>query len=666
MKWQIAARTLAVIGLLLGGLSTPRALAQDPTGPKSVDQPDVGAAARAGATAYTDQLIIKYRANAGIEALQAAGAEQMQTLSAAAGVSLTYFREMSGDAHVLKLPEALPEAEVAALAQKLAALPEVEYAEADGRNYIQATPNDSLYTQQWHYFAPITGTYGANLPGAWDIITGSVNIRIAVLDSGILFDHPDLLDRTLPGYDFVSEPIVANDGDGRDANAADPGDWVSNNDRVNHPSLFGNCPVLDSSWHGTHVAGTIGAATNNGTGVAGINWVSSILPVRVLGKCFGYTSDIADGIRWAAGLPVTGIPANPNPARVINMSLGSGGACGTTYQSAIDAAVASGSVIVVSAGNENQNVSGFRPANCNNVITVAATDRNGSKAAYSNFGSLVKISAPGGTGGTGSPDAVLSTLNQGTTTPVPNNAFYQFYNGTSMAAPHVAGVVSLMLSVNPSLVPAQVLSLLQSTATPFPASSTCSATTCGAGLLNAAAAVQAAQGAPILNQRVFLPIINRDFGSSGLVPNGNFEAGATAWTQYSRLGYLIIVNNFGLTGVTARSGSHAAWLGGDHDEESYLQQNITVPAGAPYLSYWHWIRSNETLPDYDVAYVNVNGVTVDSFSTYTVTNTGNWVKRVVDLSAYAGQTVTLQFRHITNSSQHSSWFLDDIDFQSTP
>jgi len=668
MRWEVVARTLMAMCVLLYGLglSAPRALAQDGTEPDEAAQPEVPVGA--APLSFTNQIIIKYRESAQHAAAAfAAEGDPLQTLSAAAGVGLSYFREMSGEAHVLRLPQALPEAEVAALAQKLAALPEVEYAEPDRRNYPLLVPNDPRYGEQWHYVSPITNSYGANLPGAWDIITGSVNLRVAVLDSGILFDHPDLLNRTVAGYDFVSDSIVANDGDGRDANAADPGDWVSSNDKTNHPDIFGTCPVIDSSWHGTHVAGTIGAATNNSAGVAGINWVSPILPVRVLGKCFGYTSDIADGIRWAAGLAVTGVPANPTPARVINLSLGGSGSCGTTYQSAIDAIVAIGSVVVVAAGNENLDASGFRPANCNNVITVAATNRAGSKAIYSNFGSTVEISAPGGQGGTGSANAVLSTLNQGTTTPVPNNAFYEFYNGTSMAAPHVAGVVSLMLSVNPSLTPAQVLSLIQATATAFPAGSNCNTSICGSGILNAAAAVQAAQNAPIL-QRVYLPLINRDAGGGGgggLVPNGDFEQGATIWTQSSTNGRQQIRNSFAPNSVSPYSGAWGAWLGGALNEQGYLQQTVTVPASAPYLYFYNWIGSAD-YQGYDFGYVVINGVTVSTVDLHSGANTGGWVKRVTNLSAYAGQTVALRIAVATDDSLNSNWFIDDVGFQSTP
>ncbi|MDW8327011.1 MAG: S8 family peptidase [Anaerolineales bacterium] len=661
MKWQIVARTLAVIGLLLGGLGTPRALAQDPTGPKSVDQPEMGATARTGAIAYTDQIIIKYRTNAGIEALQAAGAEQMQTLSAAAGVSLTYFREMSGDAHVLKLPEALPEAEVAALAQKLAALPEVEYAEADRRVQALAIPNDLRYGEQWHYLAPVMGTYGINLPGAWDITTGTITLIIAVIDTGLVFDHPDLVGRTVAGYDFITSSFTGNDGNGRDPDASDPGDWNS----------AGECGAgsgaRNSSWHGTHVAGTIGAATNNGIGVAGINWVSKIQPVRALGKCGGTISDVVDAIRWSAGLPVAGVPTNPTPARVINLSLGSvePSVCSLSQQNAINDATAAGAIVVAAAGNSANDAGNYSPGNCANVITVAATNRDGNRAGYSNFGATVEISAPGGSGGMGSPNAVLSTLNQGTTSPVPNNAFYQFYQGTSMAAPHVAGVASLMLSVNPNLTPAQVLSLLQSTATPFPSGSTCSTTTCGAGILNAAAAVQAAQNASTLNQRVFLPLINRDFGSGGLVPNGDFEQGATVWAQSSSNGRQQIRNSFAPNIVTPHSGAWGVWLGGAFNEQGYIQQTVIVPAGAPYLYFYNWIGSADS-PGFDFGYVVINGVTVLTVDLHSGANTGGWVKRVINLTAYAGQMVTLQIAVTTDDAYNSNWFIDDVGFQSTP
>ena len=243
-----------------------------------------------------------------------------------------------------------------------------------------------------------------------------------------------------------------------------------------------------SSWHGTHVAGTIGAASNNGVGVAGINWASKILPVRVLGRCGGYISDIADGMRWAAGLAVSGVPANANPAKVLNLSLGGYGACDATYQNAVNAIVAAGTTIVVSAGNSNANAANYRPGNCNGVITVAATNRDGGRAYYSNYGSIIEVSAPGGAQDyDNDPNGVLSTLNTGTQGPVA--ASYVYYQGTSMAAPHVAGVASLLYSRKPTLTPAQVLALLQNTVTSFPSGSSCTTAICGRGIVNAGAAV---------------------------------------------------------------------------------------------------------------------------------------------------------------------------------
>ena len=232
--------------------------------------------------------------------------------------------------------------------------------------------------------------------------------------------------------------------------------------------------------------------SNNGLGVAGINWVSKIQPLRVLGKCGGYTSDIADAIRWGAGLSVSGLPANTTPSDVLNLSLGGSGVCSSTYQNAINAAVAAGTVVVVAGGNSNANAASYQPASCASVITVAATGHTGSRAYYSNYGATIEIAAPGGDSQAGK--TILSTLNAGTTTPGADS--YANYQGTSMATPHVVGVVSLMLSVNPSLTPAQVTTMLQATSTPFPAGSTCSTSTCGSGILNAAAAVAQAVGGP--------------------------------------------------------------------------------------------------------------------------------------------------------------------------
>lgn len=385
--------------------------------------------------------------------------------------------------------------EIRVAMEAFARSPDVAYIEPDSTmRLLQFTPNDTRYNEQWHYQ---NVTAGMRLPNAWTIGTGS-GITVAVLDTGRT-PHPDLDGNTVAGYDFVSSATNARDGNGRDSNPNDEGDWITANQcGYSHPAQ-------NSSWHGTHVAGTVAAVTNNGTGVAGVAFGARIQHVRVLAACGGSLSDIADAIVWAAGGTVSGVPSNATPARVINMSLGGGGSCGTTYQSAIDAAVSRGAVVVVAAGNENQNASNSRPANCNNVVTVAASDRNGNRAYYSNYGTVVDVTAPGGdtrTAGHG----VLSTLNTGTTTQ--GSPSYAFYQGTSMATPHVAGLAAMMLSRNPALTPAQVETLLKNNARPLPG--TCSGG-CGAGLVDATATMQAVAGSA--NQP---PVANFSFTTSGL------------------------------------------------------------------------------------------------------------------------------------------------------
>ena len=415
-----------------------------------------------GFSASTDQLIVRFR---DASVANARAPQEVQRLANRLGESVQHRRSMSGRSEILKLARGYTRQEAQALARKLAADPAVEFAEPDLWMVPLATPNDSYYAQQWDLYESVGGI---NAPAAWDRTTGSAAITIAVLDTGLL-PHADLNGRKVAGYDFITDLAIANDGDARDSDPSDPGDW--------------GCNGSYSSWHGTHVAGTIGAAANNGQGIAGINWVSGIQPIRVLGRCGGYTSDIIDGMRWAAGIPIAGVPANPTPARVLNLSLGGSGGCGTSYQNAVNDVVARGTVVVVAAGNSGIDASNATPASCNGVIAVGATTRSGGRASYSNFGSQVAISAPG--------SSILSTVNTSTTVPAADA--YTFYSGTSMAAPHVAGVVSLMLSLNPALTPAQIKTMLQSSARAFPigTGTDCSTTFCGAGILNAAAALAA-------------------------------------------------------------------------------------------------------------------------------------------------------------------------------
>ena len=389
---------------------------------------------------------------------------------------------------VVKLPHRLGGAGLTRAVEQLARQSGVTRVEPD--RLVLATgagPDDPYYGAQWNLQAPSAGQVGIDAPGAWSLTTGAAGVTVAVLDTGFT-DHPDLAGRIVSGYDFVTNAAMANDGDGRDGDAHDPGDWITSAE--DQSGYFQGCGVQASSWHGTHVAGIIGAITDNALGVAGINATSPILAVRVLGKCGGYTSDIVDGMRWAAGLDVPGVPANTHPARVLNLSLGGVGACDSTWQSAIDDVRAVGAVVVAAAGNDGDLAANTAPGDCAGVIDVAATWRSGNLGSYSNRGSAITVAAPGGDTVADPADGIWSTLNAGTT--VPGSPTYARYEGTSMAAPQVTGVVSLMLSINPALTPDQIRSLLVNTATPFAPGSTCTTALCGAGIVDASRAVAAA------------------------------------------------------------------------------------------------------------------------------------------------------------------------------
>ncbi|MRI31723.1 peptidase [Endozoicomonas sp. OPT23] len=366
--------------------------------------------------------------------------------------------------------------EVKILADRLEVDPQIDYAEPDYLMKTMQIPNDPFYNQQWHYF---DATSGINLPAAWNITTGSSNVTVGVIDSGVLY-HSDLQDKLLNGYDFIKDIWIANDGDSRDSDPRNPGNNVLSGDCGYQEGTAVPASPVPSIWHGTHVSGTIAAESNNGDGVSGISWQSRILPLRAIGRCYGYTSDIVDAMLWAAGLPVTGLTNNPQPVKVINMSLGGSGSnyCPQNYQNAINRVVAAGVTVVVAAGNESVNAATTSPANCNNVITVGAIDRNGSRPDYSNFGATVDISAPG--------SSVLSTYNSGQKSP--GQSIYSFMDGTSMATPHVAGVVALMYAVSPNITPARVEAIIKANARAFPNSS-CNTSICGAGILDAGAAV---------------------------------------------------------------------------------------------------------------------------------------------------------------------------------
>ncbi|MGI5412099.1 S8 family peptidase [Streptomyces chartreusis] len=465
----------AVSAALFTAATTSVAVAQDsPTQEAAV--PAAQAEAAPGTPA--ERLIVGYKSGAAEAKSNKAAEADAAAKGEEAGEDLDFERRLGSGAALVDLGENLSRTDVADVVAEYRADPQVAYVVPDRLNKPLATPNDTEYSKQWDLFET---TAGMNVPGAWDVATGS-GVTVAVIDTGYV-THSDLGANIVAGYDFISDATVGNDGNGRDSNPADPGDWTAANECASGDPAYG------SSWHGTHVAGTIAAVTDNGKGVAGIADGAKVSPLRVLGKCGGYDSDIIDAITWASGGTVSGVPANANVAKVINMSLGGGGACSTATQSAINAAVNRGTTVVVAAGNSNANASGYSPASCANVISVAAADRQGNRSYYSNYGSVVDIAAPGGETNSVAANGILSTLNSGAQGPSAEN--YDYYQGTSMAAPHVAGLAALMKSANPALTPAQIESAIKTNSRALPG--TCSGG-CGAGLADAAKTVQAVSG----------------------------------------------------------------------------------------------------------------------------------------------------------------------------
>ena len=358
---------------------------------------------------------------------------------------------------VIQLDQPITRAEADVLVRQLVDSGKVALAEINEKRYAAVAPNDPDYPNQWHLKDFATpDNLGIGIEAAWSQTTGSPSIVVAVIDTGYT-QHPDL-PTPLPGYDFFDN----------DTDATDPGDA---------------CGDIPDSWHGTKVAGVIGAKVNNGIGIAGITQQSRIQHIRILGPCGGDTNNEVKAIRWAAGLPVDGVPPNPTPARVINLSLGGSQECGVSEQEAIDAATAAGAIVVVAAGNSSQDLDQypFAPANCNNVITVAATTKSGQRASFSNYGSRVTVSAPG--------EFILTTTVGGDE--------YNYVDGTSFATPIVSGIVSLMLSANPNLNYNQTLAILDEpgVVNPFPTGSLqCSSNIadtnyCGFGIIDAGGAV---------------------------------------------------------------------------------------------------------------------------------------------------------------------------------
>lgn len=567
------------------------ALAAVPTMPLQAQQERAGTSTSPDASAWSPsqipaasgdvsaRVIVKYRQSAQARALAASRDEtggshllQAQALGQRHGLSLRDGPTIATRTQVLHAQGIGS----AALLERLAADPEVEYAVIDERRHAHAAPNDPRYPTgqfstpavgQWYLRAP-AGVVQASIDieSAWAVTQGSSNVVVAVLDSGVRYDHPDLVGKLLPGYDFVHDANFGNDGDGWDTDPSDPGDWVTTAD-VSSGRFGAGCTtddIGDSLWHGTQTAGLVGAMTGNSTGMASVGRNVMVLPVRVLGKCGGFDSDIIAAMRWAAGLHVDGVPDNPNPARVINLSLGSDGSCNSAlYADVISTLRTMGIAVVISAGNDGMAVNA--PANCSGVIAVGGLDHRGTKFDDGSLGFQILISAPAGNcvrGGT-CQYPILSTSNTGTQKPLGYTAAaaytttggFDAATGTSYSAPLVSGVVALMLSANPALTVSEIEALLRSSATAFPTTGGsfgvttchapgttpqgecyCTTDTCGAGMLNARAAVLAARAglpvAAISATPVAQPVLNGYVtlnGDTSTAPAGRSLSTVFAW-----------------------------------------------------------------------------------------------------------------------------------------
>lgn len=456
------------------------------------------------------RVIVKYRAQSAL-LKQVQSADRANRMATRLGFVLKAGKRLDSRTEVLHSSAMTSEK----LAEVMSAQPDVEYAVPDRLRKIKATtPNDPLFLNQWYLKSVEYAAIRADL--AWDLNTGANDTVIAFVDTGVRYDHPDLAAKLLPGYDFIEAAVNAGDADGSDANASDEGDYISIAD-LGNADLRAICGTLDysdvtdSSWHGTRVAGILGAETNNATGIAGTHWGAKLLPVRALGKCGGYDSEIIAGMKWAAGIDVPGVPSNPIPnrAKIINLSLGGDGTCSSAYADTINELNNLGVLVVASAGNNSSKVE--VPANCSGVLAVAGVRHVGSKVSLSSFGPEVAISAPSGncvnTVG-GCLYSIDTTSNTGSTVPVDGAAGATYTDqtnssvGTSFSSPMAAAVAALVLGSNPALTPAQLIAQIKRSARPFPppdpalpdcpensssSSNECNCTTgtCGSGLLNA-------------------------------------------------------------------------------------------------------------------------------------------------------------------------------------
>lgn len=566
-----------------------------------------------------DRFIVRYRdgsserTNASIASQGVAAAVGRMTAGATARtlpLTARAVRSLAVGATVFHVSRKLAAGEATALMKAIAADPAVAHVEPDLLMHAvrdvraaDATPPDDPYyaMYQWDLSDP---TGGANLPGVWNSFPGvdGSGLTVAVIDTGITA-HEDL-DTSLAdaGYDFITDAFVSGrDSDARVAGGWDLGDWTDAEPWQSTCTDSAN-PPESSTWHGTNVAGVIGEITGNGLGFAGTAPGVKVLPIRALGHCGGYTSDIADAIVWAGGGHVDGIPDNTHPASVINLSLGGGGACsldGVT-SSAVADAIGRGATVVVAAGNSADDAANYSPASCPGVVTVASTGVTGRRAFYSNYGSTVTLAAPGGgiyqndasSGQQANPlGFIWAAYNGGTTTPVSvadGGSVYAGMAGTSQATPHVSATVALMLDAvgragQPLPSVAQVKSMLAASTRPFPLTPD---RTIGSGILDAQAAVAAALGVSLPPQ--ILTLVPGRLSA----PQQRGAGGSVVFSLEVPAGARnLVIRSVGGTGdasLFVKAGAAPAGDGSDADLRSVHAGNaesVVVPSPAPGTWY---------------------------------------------------------------------------------
>ncbi len=608
--------------VLMTSAGAPMAMAAD-SGHQRAAPLSAGAGDAAGGS-Y--RFVVKYRAgtrelrdaasaNQGISAATArAGLNRIVRATARSAalpaVQATLLRRMASPGWaVIKASRFLDAGESADFIREMKANPAVESVEIDylfqhmGIRPASYMPDDpESANKQWNFYNPDSGV---NASEAWDISQGE-GVVVAVLDSGVVQNTPDLQNNLVPGYDMITDKRVSRrDNDGRVAGGWDTGSWVETNYCTGWATKETH-PAEDSLWHGSHVAGTIAQETNNGQYVAGLAFKAKVLPVRVLGSCGGTGSDIADGMIWAAGGEVPGMPINPNPADVINLSLGSKEplGCPAVYQAAINQVVRMGVIVVTAAGNSNGNAAAYTMGSCNNVISVGATGFDGGRVAYSNYGPRVELAAPGGAGGSADTDWIHQVVNTGKT--VPGNEFVvRGMAGTSMSAPHVAAAAAMIQSVvQTPLTWVQMRTLLASTVKPFKVAPPANKSI-GAGILDIKAALD----------KALLPPCDPAVGDC--------SASATP-----------LVNNVAVAGLLGRAGDEVLY---SFQAEAGKVLSINSYGGAGEVSMYAGLDKEPSAAAFD-ARSERRGTTTQVIR-FTAPKAGTYYIKLVGVTAYTGVSV---------------------------